>query len=226
MPVYEITRSGAAFLIGGFTGPEAGAFKEAYIDEFDRMEAALKARPAADNVVSLDELRRLPAGIKALLVGLEEDRDAAERRAVAAEHEKAALAQEKAEIAQYSAELAAKFDQAAQFVAAFQRLVNTDGLVLVSDIAKVLHIPKDEMFDRLYKAGFIYKRGPRKPWLARDRYVREGLFDHKFWTQTLDDGTRIDRPQLYATRKGVERIALLFGTDGDGGQGRFAFGMH
>ncbi|MHA7847240.1 Rha family transcriptional regulator [Serratia sp. D1N4] len=38
---YEITKNGFVFLVMGFTGKKAAAFKEAYIAEFDRMEAEL-----------------------------------------------------------------------------------------------------------------------------------------------------------------------------------------
>jgi phage antirepressor YoqD-like protein len=112
-----------------------------------------------------------------------------------------------------------------RFIAAYHALHNADGLTLVSDLAKVLHIPRGEMFKRMHAAGLIFQRGPRKPWLAYDPWIKKGLFEHTIFEQTLDDGTRKDRPQLYATRKGVEKIALLFGADDDG-QGRFAFGMH
>lgn len=40
-PMYEITKNGFVFLVMGFTGKKAAAFKEAYIAEFDRMENAL-----------------------------------------------------------------------------------------------------------------------------------------------------------------------------------------
>lgn len=40
-PCYEITKNGFVFLVMGFTGKKAAAFKEAYIAEFDRMEAEL-----------------------------------------------------------------------------------------------------------------------------------------------------------------------------------------
>lgn len=39
--IYEITKNGFVFLVMGFTGKKAAAFKEAYIAEFDRMEAEL-----------------------------------------------------------------------------------------------------------------------------------------------------------------------------------------
>lgn len=40
-PMYEMTKNGFVFLVIGFTGKKAAQFKEAYIAEFDRMEAEL-----------------------------------------------------------------------------------------------------------------------------------------------------------------------------------------
>lgn len=45
-PAYAMTRDGFTLLVMGFTGQKATAFKLAYIREFNRMEAALKAAPA------------------------------------------------------------------------------------------------------------------------------------------------------------------------------------
>ncbi|ECF8254380.1 transcriptional regulator [Salmonella enterica] len=41
-PAYQITKNGFVFLVMGFTGKKAAAFKEAYIAEFDRMENELR----------------------------------------------------------------------------------------------------------------------------------------------------------------------------------------
>lgn len=41
---YKITKDGFVFLVMGFTGKKAAAFKEAYIAEFNRMEATLHDR--------------------------------------------------------------------------------------------------------------------------------------------------------------------------------------
>lgn len=40
-PMYEMTKDGFVFLVMGFTGKKAAAFKEAYISEFNRLEAEL-----------------------------------------------------------------------------------------------------------------------------------------------------------------------------------------
>ncbi|MBS7546405.1 Rha family transcriptional regulator [Ancylobacter oerskovii] len=46
LPAYEMTRDGFTLLAMGFTGKTALAFKVRYIEEFNRMEAALKAPQA------------------------------------------------------------------------------------------------------------------------------------------------------------------------------------
>lgn len=40
--IYEMTKDGFVFLVMGFTGKKAAAFKEAYIAEFNRMEAQIR----------------------------------------------------------------------------------------------------------------------------------------------------------------------------------------
>ncbi|WP_084790238.1 Rha family transcriptional regulator [Candidatus Sodalis sp. SoCistrobi] len=42
-PMYTMTKDGFVFLVMGFTGKKAAAFKEAYIAEFNRMEARLSS---------------------------------------------------------------------------------------------------------------------------------------------------------------------------------------
>ncbi|WP_334468311.1 Rha family transcriptional regulator [Arsenophonus sp. PmNCSU2021_1] len=44
-PMYQMTKDGFVFLVMGFTGKKAAAFKEAYIAEFNRMEAELHSVP-------------------------------------------------------------------------------------------------------------------------------------------------------------------------------------
>ena len=41
LPVYQLTRDGFMFLAMGFTGKDAARWKEAYIDAFNKMEAAI-----------------------------------------------------------------------------------------------------------------------------------------------------------------------------------------
>lgn len=61
----DMTRDGFTFLVMGFTGSVAGKFKEAYINEFNRMERELKARPASVPALptSFAEALRLAVGL-------------------------------------------------------------------------------------------------------------------------------------------------------------------
>ncbi|EHT5515252.1 Rha family transcriptional regulator [Salmonella enterica subsp. enterica serovar Sandiego] len=57
LPAYQITKNGFVFLVMGFTGKKAAAFKEAYIAEFDRMENELRQqnpRPAGNDIIHGD----------------------------------------------------------------------------------------------------------------------------------------------------------------------------
>jgi len=67
MPMYELTRKGFVFLTMGFTGKKAAKFKISYIDEFDRMEEALRSQqqqPQPQTMPDLDD----PATLKGLLL--------------------------------------------------------------------------------------------------------------------------------------------------------------
>ena len=46
LPMYHLTRDGFMILAMGYTGAKAMALKEAYIAEFNRMEAELANRPS------------------------------------------------------------------------------------------------------------------------------------------------------------------------------------
>lgn len=49
-PMYEMTKDGFTFLVMGYTGKKAAAFKEAYINRFNEMEAELRKK---DNTTEL-----------------------------------------------------------------------------------------------------------------------------------------------------------------------------
>lgn len=52
-PMYYLTRDGFTMVAMGYTGPKAMQFKEAYINEFNKMEAMLqKTRPNADDLIN------------------------------------------------------------------------------------------------------------------------------------------------------------------------------
>ncbi|HIG9583300.1 TPA: Rha family transcriptional regulator, partial [Escherichia coli] len=63
---YQITKNGFVFLVMGFTGKKAAAFKEAYIAEFDRMEAELHQ----NNTTPTDKI--IPGDGRTLVVHFDE----------------------------------------------------------------------------------------------------------------------------------------------------------
>lgn len=63
-----MTKDGFAFLVMGFTGAAAAVFKEAYIAQFNAMEAQVRAQPIVDPMRLLND----PAALRHLLVGYSE----------------------------------------------------------------------------------------------------------------------------------------------------------
>lgn len=55
LPMIEMTKDGFVFLAMGFTGEKAARFKEAYISQFNAMEAELRHRPAVDPMQVLND---------------------------------------------------------------------------------------------------------------------------------------------------------------------------
>lgn len=60
-PMIEMTFDGFMFLVMGFTGAKAAAIKEAYIAEFNRMRAELRARQQAEHEEQLQAERERAA---------------------------------------------------------------------------------------------------------------------------------------------------------------------
>nr|DAH82021.1 MAG TPA: regulatory protein [Caudoviricetes sp.] len=60
---YRLTRDGFTFLAMGFTGKKAQAFKWAYIDAFNRMEATLKAQALPSATLTPDEQYKIQKAV-------------------------------------------------------------------------------------------------------------------------------------------------------------------
>jgi Rha family phage regulatory protein len=169
-PAYDITRSGAAFLIGGFTGPEAGAFKEAYIDEFDRMEAALKAQALPPPPPETVDWGGLPPAVKQALLGLDAQlqqvsagKAVIERKLMETQREKQALAED-------NAELLPKAD-------ALDHYEDRRGMTNLRGVAKLIGVGEQVLKRRcLDKEWLYYNNGELT---ARADLVKKGWFFHK-----------------------------------------------
>lgn len=64
MPVVHMTKDGFAFIVMGFTGAKAGAFKERYIKAFNKLQAEQATKPSAESVVAM---LNDPAALRGLL---------------------------------------------------------------------------------------------------------------------------------------------------------------
>lgn len=141
-----MTKNGFAFLVLGFTGAEAGVFKEAYIERFDAMEAELRDRaPARIDV-------RDPAQL-ALIAGqlLEVNRELTVR----------------AETAERAVEAAAPK------VAFVDRFVDAEGLYGLQNAARALGQPPNGFIDGLKGEVLFYQGGSLVP---RAHFASRGLF--------------------------------------------------
>ncbi|OAH95758.1 hypothetical protein AZH52_01600 [Proteus mirabilis] len=77
-PFFQMTKNGFVFLVMGFTGKKAAQFKEAYISEFDRMEAELaeerylsigNSTDKKDLIALVDQLQRTIMKVSLFLLG-------------------------------------------------------------------------------------------------------------------------------------------------------------
>ncbi|WP_341538063.1 Rha family transcriptional regulator [Sodalis glossinidius] len=77
-PMFEMTKDGFVFIVMGFTGKKAAAFKEAYIAEFNRMEPELysipKYKPQATELFNDDDTRCLTHLVWSMANGFHFDR--------------------------------------------------------------------------------------------------------------------------------------------------------
>ncbi len=62
-PMYEITKDGFTFLVMGYRGKKAAEFKEAYIDEFNRLEAKEQLINTSD-IISISSPKDFPAALR------------------------------------------------------------------------------------------------------------------------------------------------------------------
>lgn len=114
-PVYYMTRDGFLYLAFGFTGKKAAALREAYIEAFNAMEAALRERersgmpPAAlrelaaaatQITAAVTELARLTAELAGVTAAVARRQDDVERRCAALERRLQGSPQPRPETAQ------------------------------------------------------------------------------------------------------------------------------
>lgn len=91
-PMFEITRDGFTFLAMGFTGARAAKFKEAYIQRFNQMEAALRAAPVVvPRTIEIDEIEFLKMRAELAELKLEKVQNEKRKRRAFTQAEKATM---------------------------------------------------------------------------------------------------------------------------------------
>lgn len=146
---YRMTKNGFSFVVLGFTGEQAGIYKERYIEAFDVMEAELRRRrEAVPPAPALPDFKN----------------PAAAARAWAEQYEARDVAEAKV------AELAPK----AAFV---DRFVEAGGRYGLQNAGRALGCRPNKFIDWLKSQGFIfYADGSLVP---RQQYLQSGLFEVK-----------------------------------------------
>jgi anti-repressor protein len=182
---FDLTREGFTLLAMGWTGAKALRFKVAYIAEFNRMEAALRATPTP--AANLND----PHTLRAALLGYTEC-------VIALEGENAALG--------------AKVEHLAPKAAALDLIADKSGAENISTTAKGLRIRPGELFTFLNNKGWVYRAHDGAPWRAYQAKIDAGyLVVRETPDKTRDDRTFM---QVLVTPKGRAKLAEML-TQGD-----------
>ncbi len=150
----EMTKDGFAFLAFGFTGAEAGQFKERYIGRFNAMEAEMRDRPVAAPAINV----RDPSQLASIAIQLIEVNKELETRVVTAE---------------------ARVAAAAPKTDFYDRFVSADGLFGLQNAARVLGQPPNKFIQRMKEKYLFYQGSSLVPYRE---FVQRGLFEVKIWT--------------------------------------------
>lgn len=194
---YNMNRDGFMLLAMGFTGGKALKLKRAYIAGFNSMERELVAErlKSANPVLDL----RNPQTLADLLTKL------------------IPIAQEQAVVIErQTAQIAA----AAPKVEAFDALVASEGLFVLSDAAKALDWKPREFIRELGRRGFLFKR--QQSWIAKQVWIDAGWFrvrtkQYEHWTssQTFVTPKGLDALRRKLGEKSAAQAALAFLSSGD-----------
>jgi phage regulator Rha-like protein len=93
---------------------------------------------------------------------------------------------------------------------ALDRLIADDGMVLISDAAKLLDMPINELFDWLRANRWIFRRTGSKRDVAYADKLSAGLLKHRYYPVPQPDGTEALKARALLTRKGIARLAHIF----------------
>jgi anti-repressor protein len=187
-PEYLMTRDGFTLLAMGYTGARAMAFKEQYINAFNKMEAKLKERGMFGEFAE-----QIPKSMSEALIlagQLEEKRAA----------------------------LAAKVEQDAPKVRFAESVETSQTSILIGDLAKLIrqngvNIGQNRLFSWLREKGFLMKGGSSRN-MPTQKSMDMELFEVKERTINNPDGTvRITKTTKVTGRGQVYFVNKFLGTD-------------
>lgn len=109
-------------------------------------------------------------------------------------------------------ELENKVSEQAPLVAALDRISTADGMMCITDAAKVLQIRPKDLFAWLSANHWIYRRAGCKNWIGYQGKIQQGVLFHKVNVLTMDDGSEKIRESVKLTAKGIAFLAKVFDT--------------
>lgn len=100
-----------------------------------------------------------------------------------------------------------------QTVQLYNQIANADGLLLLQDAGKALHLHPNKFIAKLEELGYFkVRQSKQKPLLAKQSYIDAGYFEIKTYTITFGYETK-QRQQTYVTGKGLEYFRKKIYTD-------------
>jgi Rha family phage regulatory protein len=205
-PAYTMNRDAFSLLVMGFTGKDALQWKLAYIDAFNRMEAALRGRREPERALSRAELARNWAE--------------AEERLETAENARLASEAQNRRLNNGIHALAAVAEFQENELAVRMALERGAGSVTPSRAAKLLGQPVKKFNAWCIKRYIFYRGKLREPYA---HWLTKGIMEMKFFNyKDLNTPTHLreyfDSPQPgwtsysiqpFFTDKGLRHLALL-----------------
>ena len=176
---YEITKDGFTFLVMGYTGEKAGQFKETFINEFNKREALLRN----DDYI-----------INRAMILMNNKAKALEQR-----------------VHQQNERLCAQEDvikRAKPKVDYYDEVLQSEGMIAISVIAKELNISAVRLNKFLYKQGVQYQCNGT--WLLYSAYQDKGYTKTRTVPYTDEHGNIKTNIHTYWTEKGRKFIHNLW----------------
>lgn len=96
--------------------------------------------------------------------------------------------------------------------AALDRISTADGMICITVAAKYLQVKPRDLFAWLSKNKWIYRKAPKKPWVAYQPRIDEGLLTQKVSSSILTSTGReiVLDEQVMVTPKGLSKLSMIF----------------